>query len=217
MKRFILLTFGFLGLAFYELSGGADFEPPRPPVSEVSPIKEKVATAKPHIKPQSVEPQIAPQAEQMRAKIKPVDTTPPGFDDTSGEETAQDIDLLLSAVNEAVKAAEAPLVNQVTLVPQNIGSTTSSQDTPAIIPSLITPGDTGAVALDTGRFSDLRSVSGNSVNVRGGPGTQYEVVTQLSRGDSVEILGDSGTGWVQIRPINGGPEGWMADYLLSDS
>ena len=27
MKKFILLTFGFLGWAFYEMSGGADFEP----------------------------------------------------------------------------------------------------------------------------------------------------------------------------------------------
>ena len=27
MKRFILLTFGFLGWAFYEMSGGADFQP----------------------------------------------------------------------------------------------------------------------------------------------------------------------------------------------
>ena len=27
MKRFIFLTFGFMGWAFYEMSGGADFVP----------------------------------------------------------------------------------------------------------------------------------------------------------------------------------------------
>ncbi|MEO1555213.1 MAG: SH3 domain-containing protein, partial [Pseudomonadota bacterium] len=61
-----------------------------------------------------------------------------------------------------------------------------------------------------------RSVSGNSVNVRGGPGTNFSVVNRMVRGDKVEILQDPGQGWVQLRPVGGGPVGWMADFLLSD-
>jgi hypothetical protein len=220
MKRFILLTFGFLGLAFYELSGGADFEPPRPPVVEASLTEGTVADDEPQIEVARAEPQIAPHTQQGLANIRPIDTTPPGFGDTPVPETAQtddtaQIDDLVAAVDAAVKAAEAPLANEVTLVPVNLSSTTSGQDTPAIIPSLITPDDTGAVTIEASGSGDIRTVSGNSVNVRGGPGTEYDVVTQLTRGDSVEIINDTGDGWVQLRPLNGGPVGWMADYLLS--
>lgn len=220
MKRFILLTFGFLGLAFYELSGGADFEPPRPPVVEASLTEGTVAGDEPQIELARAKPQIAPHTQQGLANIRPIDTTPPGFGDTPEPDTAQtndtgQIDDLVAAVNAAVKAAEAPLANEVTLVPVNLNSTTSGQDTPAIIPSLITPDDTGAVTIEASGFGDIRTVSGNSVNVRGGPGTEYDVVTQLTRGDSVEVINDSGDGWVQLRPLNGGPVGWMADYLLS--
>lgn len=62
---------------------------------------------------------------------------------------------------------------------------------------------------------DIRAVDGNRVNMRNGPGTNYSVLAQLDRSTKVEILADPGDGWVKLRPINGGPVGWMADYLLS--
>jgi len=107
-------------------------------------------------------------------------------------------------------------------VPQNAGVILSSATTPAIIPSLIDPSDTGAVVTQTtysnnNTGTDLRTVRGNRVNVRGGPGTDYEVVIRLGRGDAVEILQDNGDGWVKMRPLEGGPEGWMADFLLTSS
>ena len=64
--------------------------------------------------------------------------------------------------------------------------------------------------------SDVRNVTGRSVNVRGGPGTNYSVVNRLVRGDQVEVLEDPGDGWVRLRPVGGGPVGWMADFLLSE-
>jgi uncharacterized protein YgiM (DUF1202 family) len=54
------------------------------------------------------------------------------------------------------------------------------------------------------------------VNVRGGPGTDFGIVTRLVRGDEVEILEDNGDGWVRLRLLGGGTEGWMADFLLTD-
>ncbi|SFT14539.1 SH3 domain-containing protein [Sulfitobacter marinus] len=214
MKRFILLTFGFLGLAFYELSGGADFEPPRPPVIEASITEGNVADDGQQIEVARAAPQIAPHTPQGLADIGPVDTTPPGFSMTSDNETTQ-VDDLVAAAGTAVTPAKASLANEVNVVPVNL-STTSGQATSAIIPSLITPDDTGATAINAGGSGDIRSVSGSSVNVRGGPGTQYDVVTQLTRGDTVEIIDDSGNGWVQMRPLSGGPVGWMADFLLSE-
>jgi SH3-like domain-containing protein len=40
-------------------------------------------------------------------------------------------------------------------------------------------------------------ITGNSVNVRRGPGTQFPVVTKLNRGDAVMAVRRSGN-WVQI-------------------
>ena len=52
--------------------------------------------------------------------------------------------------------------------------------------------------------------------MRGGPGTNYAVVNRMVRGDKVEILQSPGDGWVQLRPVGGGPVGWMAEFLLGD-
>ena len=219
MKRFILLTFGFLGWAFYEMSGGADFEPASVRMAATTPIEENVVSK--DIVPDVITPK--PKAVEERvAKIVPADTTQPGFDDAVKEDTAKAVNVIraslsLSSVEQAVRAAEAPLANEVMLVPVNAGSLTSSQDTPAIIPSLITPNDTGTVNVNSSSSGDIRSVAGNRVNVRGGPGTDFGIVSRLGRGDAVEIITDNGNGWVQMRPIDGGPVGWMADFLLTNS
>ena len=63
---------------------------------------------------------------------------------------------------------------------------------------------------------DIRAVSGDRVNVRDGPGTNYSVVNQLVRGDKVEVLQDAGDGWVKLRPVDGGPVGWIASFLLTE-
>lgn len=63
--------------------------------------------------------------------------------------------------------------------------------------------------------ADIRAVTGNRVNVRGGPGKGYDVVNRMTRGQEVEILSDPGTGWVKLRPLDGGTVGWMADFLLT--
>lgn len=62
---------------------------------------------------------------------------------------------------------------------------------------------------------DIRRVTGTVVNMRSGPGTDYEVVAQLIEGDRAEVLIDDGTGWVQLR-LQGGQTGWMADFLLTN-
>ena len=219
MARFIMLTFGFLGWAFYEMSGGADFQPVSAQLAAAAPAVEETVAPKPAPKIVAIAPKIV---KFKSAKAAPVDTTPPGFDNLVTNAVVRTTDATLisasmTTVDDAVTAAEAPLANEVSYVPVNAGFTVSSQDTPAIIPSLITPNDTGAAVINTSGPVDLRSVAGNSVNVRGGPGTDYGVVTRLSRGDTVEIISDNGNGWVQMRPLNGGPEGWMADFLLTNS
>ncbi|MGR3468648.1 MAG: SH3 domain-containing protein [Shimia sp.] len=60
---------------------------------------------------------------------------------------------------------------------------------------------------------DIRFVSGNVVNMRGGPGTNYQVLTQLRRGDPVQVLSGTG-GWVKLR-TEAGQIGWMAERLVT--
>ena len=55
------------------------------------------------------------------------------------------------------------------------------------------------------------AVATSNVNVRSGPGTGYQVVTSLRRGEVVEVTGCRG-GWCYIEMR--GPDGWVsANYL----
>lgn len=144
--------------------------------------------------------------------------------------------VVLAAAPKVVVDTDPPLDNGVTrvslnlttlgdvssgadreIVPQNASLVTSSADTPAIIPSLIDPNDgvSNAVSIPTSAAADIRTVSGNRVNVRGGPGTDFGVVSRLVRGDEVKIIQDDGNGWVRFEPLDGGTGGWMADFLLT--
>jgi len=60
---------------------------------------------------------------------------------------------------------------------------------------------------------DIRTVKPARVNVRGGPGTNYNVVAKLVRGDETTVLSDNGDGWLEVEMLDG-QIGWMADFLL---
>jgi hypothetical protein len=208
MKRFILLTFGFMGWAFYEMSGGDEFESATDRIARLNPAPEVTVA----------EVDEAPVVVTSEASSDVVDTDPPSTDDVTR------VSLNLTTVQEAAEEATEAAALQVatanidteTGLAVNTDTTTSSADTPAIIPSLIAPNDSGEIGL-TQAFAgnDVRTVSGNRVNVRGGPGTDYNVVSRLVRGDAVEIIEDNGNGWVLMRPMDGGTQGWMADFLLT--
>jgi len=216
MNKFILISFGFLGWAFYEMSGGEEFEPASVRMAHLMPKPEPV-TDTPAI---SVEQAVVSEPDtsaQTASQTALVDTDPPMNEDVTR------VALNLSALEESLADTDsadptAPLASSNTGVPRNIGSISESADTPAIIPSLIVPTTetTQVTITSTASFDDIRTVSGNRVNVRGGPGTDFGIVTRLVRGDEVEILEDNGDGWVRLRLLGGGTEGWMADFLLTD-
>jgi len=214
MFRFILVSFGFLGWSFYEMSGGSDFDP-------INTRMARLDTASPTPFDQS-SGDVA-QIILASAPSVVVDNNPPL------NEAVTRVSLNLTTLQEALdqsgsSASATPVANTVdpTAVPVNVAITTASADTPAIIPSLIIQDDAGAAtaspaALVSEIGLDIRTVSGNRVNVRGGPSTNFSVVSKLVRGDAVEILEDNGNGWVKMRSVLTGEEGWMADFLLSES
>lgn len=58
----------------------------------------------------------------------------------------------------------------------------------------------------------LREVTGDVVNVRAGPGTDFDVVGQLARGERAEVL-ELRDGWASVRA--GATEGWMSERFLA--
>jgi len=59
-------------------------------------------------------------------------------------------------------------------------------------------------------------VSSNSVNVRQGPSTNYEVVGRLTRAEAVTVVSPAQDGWVKISIEGDGLEGYIAARLLTD-
>ena len=217
--RLILISFGFLAFAFYELSGGADFDPDAYKAQQIAAYEaEKGISGKPEPRrttaPAPVVVASAPKVDvrdtaRADAEVTRVAlnlTTLRNVTDTAAETPAE-----TSAFAEAAKDTET--------VPQNASLTTSSTDTPAIIPSLIDPND--GVRAEPARLAtgtaELRTVAGNRVNVRGGPGTNFGVVGGLVRGDEIRVLEANGAGWVRFETLDGSTAGWMAEFLLTDS
>jgi uncharacterized protein YgiM (DUF1202 family) len=58
-------------------------------------------------------------------------------------------------------------------------------------------------------------VDARSVNVRSGPGTDFDVLTRLSRGEEVAVIGDAGNGWNLIRIEGDGIEGYVSSEYLA--
>lgn len=58
----------------------------------------------------------------------------------------------------------------------------------------------------------IATVNGSTVNIRTGPGTDYDRVTQVDRGTSVKILGED-SDWFQVE-LPAGDSGWIAGWLV---
>ena len=199
MARFIIVSFVFMAWGFYELSGGADFDPVEtrmaridvPAAVEEEKLDTVIAAAAPQPIPQDVT-RVSLNLTSVGDVLRPAPTL--------RTKAAKPTPAIEAAVTEALSEAEPTII-----LPSLIEGT-----------AVITPVEFGNSAQQTSRDAPVRSVTGNSVNVRGGPGTGYSVVNRLVRGDKVEILQDPGNGWVKLRPVSGGQIGWMADFLLSE-
>lgn len=190
MARFMMLTFTVLGWTFFELSGGTDFRPP-----EAVPTP-RIAQAEP-----------ASPAGGLRAG--------------GAEGEAVIVPALLTASDEgALVVTGTSEFAAPTLVPAGLGA-------PAPVPGTDPGADSGAdlgpgieAALVAAQEPAIerRTVAGERVNLRAGPGTSHGVLGVLSRGEAAEVLAVEG-GWARIRieGESGRSEGWMALSLLSEA
>ncbi len=162
MSKFIIVTCAMLAWAFYEMSGGAEFEP----------LERKMPVAKAPVEELTVDP-IMPVT-----KLAEVVTTP--------EPEKQPIGY---TVIPAAKVDPQADIEQVTFV-------TEVTPAPDAMP--------------------VWKVAGDWVNMRDGPSTAYLVLDTLPRGTKAEVLTVNADGWAQIRLLDTGQVGWMAERLLSE-
>jgi hypothetical protein len=220
MWRFILITFAFLFLAFYQLSGGADYQP------EEGSLQRPLAAAEPADMP---EPKPARQVPAQDSKVV---LAKAGANDLRAPKTR----VTLSDANKRARLTEGakaePAATGVATVAANpdkiarliaAAKVSHVEAEPKPEPGIHIQTGTGNVALvsQSGTANgelvpdgDIRMVKAELVNLRQGPGTFYEVEDQLKQGTKVEVLDDDGLGWVELRVLESGKTGWMADYLL---
>ncbi|MFG6589469.1 SH3 domain-containing protein [Sulfitobacter sp. 1A12157] len=229
MKRFIFLTFGFMGWAFYEMSGGADFVPAGPQMASAE-AAESALIANANPSSNLVTATAANAARKAESPITPFAERTPARD-TTATRVALNLTTLsdLPQVNDGMvqkavatpadragaKVVKAKAVSAPAPQVEKAAYTTTTASAPVVIPSLIDGAESDATYVSTTQ-ADIRKVNGTRVNVRGGPGTNFGVVGKLGKGDAVEVIEDNGAGWVRFRSVDGSESGWMADFLLNN-
>ncbi|MEJ6404337.1 SH3 domain-containing protein [Yoonia sp. 2307UL14-13] len=162
MPKLIIVTSLMLFWAFYEMSGGADFQPleREPAVARSKAIVPPLPEAEETVVTFVAEPQVTPQvvAEQEAAI----------------ERVGYEREPVLISTAAPVSAPE--------------------------------PADP----------RDIRLVTGDWVNMRDGPSTAFDVLNTLPKGTEAEIIASNSDGWAQIRLLDSGQTGWMAERLLTD-
>ena len=212
MTRVILITFGVLGWAWFEMSGGSDFVPGEnglQVLAEARPVAAPVVPAAVVTKP-SVSSTVDVVARDTPLNHNSVIVAAP----VASQAPAQ-----IPALIKTAKAIPAVVTPGAAVSPEKA----VLLDTPIVMSDAdATPAQSAAqsaavVEEAVAAVVDYRTVTGSRVNLRGGPSTSFDVVAQLLRGEEVEILDDAGDGWVKLRALDGNDIGWMSDSFLTAS
>lgn len=234
MKRFVFVSFAFLAWAFYELSGGADFQPrvaETQPVSQTGtartkatpPAKVRTVKASTLVASPAIAPAIAladaarvetAQVRESVASPEPA-TLPVATASGTGPdlETVANLDQIRNSLSQGLSLFpdSAPIAQPLMLASLEQGAAglktapvVATGDTTTTKPAEWTPAP-----------ADIREITGTRVNMRDGPGTIYPVISRLTIGHEVEVLSDSGTGWLRLRTMPEHQIGWISSSLVS--
>ena len=219
MWRFILVTFAFLGWSFYELSGGAEYQPrensiqaraqqkhPHEAQGQGADLKEPVAEN--GANPVTLASPNAADGDRVQITLASVKTETVSQSEVRAEpETVEQVEAVetVETVATSIEAALQEAVAEDTVIASPLDG----------LPLEDEPLEEGSV--DRVDDAAIRRVSGTVVNLREGPGTAFAKVAQLNRGTEVEVLYDQGDGWVELRVVADGQIGWIADWLITDA
>tara|TARA_R100000789_G_scaffold67590_3_gene63570 strand:+ start:66197 stop:66934 length:738 start_codon:yes stop_codon:yes gene_type:complete len=242
MVRIMVVTFAVLGWSWYALSGGRDFVPgdngvslladvdttapsavpDRPSLAGLQPIPATKNTPGPAPRITSLSVREPLPSKSVKATVPPVDPSAGAAPTLTSEVTpaaliadsvvqpaAQPVDEIALALAGAIPIDEDPFDPFDPDAPmQRIAGLGTS------LPLGTKMG--GALAPEfVPEERDLRVVSASRVNLRDGPATSYGIVAKLDEGIEVEVLDDTGDGWVKLRLVDAETEGWMSDDFLN--
>ncbi|MDJ0629737.1 MAG: SH3 domain-containing protein [Rhodobacter sp.] len=148
--------------------------------------------------------------------------------ETAAVETAKAEDVTQGAIQAAVQeevpglASEVEVAKQEALDLTGVLPTSTQVDVAVATAIAETPveaepraGTVTSAAPEPEPEPRIVYVTGSRVNMRAGPSTSNPVVDRLVRGTAAEVLGEAGDGWLQIRDIATGTEGFMSGDFLS--
>ena len=224
MWRFICLTFAFLAFAFYELSGGADYAP----VANSIQVKAAERAAE---RERAKLAQVAAEETVSRVAVM----KPTLVKDDTAHAADDGVEITLASAKLATVDEPAPLVSVQDFVPTVKAEpalvVASSGTIDAAVEEAInvTLQEPEVFSLETyaqaaasyasfePAYVDYRTVTGDRVNMRAGPGTEFEKTGFATRGTEIRVLDEPGNGWVMLEIVATGETGWMADWLLTAS
>ena len=173
MPRYILLSFLFMGWGFYELSGGAEFQPPQPVASA------EAATPKAPATTRIAKSQMA-RASQARTPAT-TRTETPRAEEPQVVLASLGADEGTNKTNRATPAAQ-------TAEPEPRVFSLQDMVTPPPATNAANPNGIRQVRPTPTRSTDMREIVATRVNMRAGPGTSSDILMRLAKGDSVEVV-----------------------------
>ncbi len=217
MKRFILVSFAFLAVVFYQMSGGANFEPR----VETVPLADatKITEAQPVTRPLSKHDQVQAVSLIARPAVNPPVAsvvTAPLAEPTPVSFIQPDKPVVEVPVAEVQDTPAAPDIRPfaqplvLASLEQGLAGLTSAEP----VPEPASDPEPVPVAIVVAP-ADIREITATRVNMRDGPGTTYPILARLSLGHEVEVLGDSGNGWLRLRTLPEQQAGWISASLVS--
>ncbi|MHA7877232.1 SH3 domain-containing protein [Roseivivax sp.] len=214
MTRFILLTFAFLGWTYWEMSGGADFQPgDRQLAQQQTSAGGMIAAAEAGAPEVSRAATGAAELTRISASAAQASAEPAVARTSDAAEAGGTAEVQFASFEMPAEPAPAPRPRAEEGWTQTDALALTRRD-----PSRALPGPSaGTRVTSTEEMTpsrDLRRVDGSRVNLRQGPGTRHSVLTQLSEGQEVEVLRQEG-GWLKLRVVETSRIGWMADYLVT--
>jgi len=203
MTRLIVVTFAALGWAFYVMSGGPDFEPRGTRAAAHGPVTQprtadRLVAAKPK---DLVTRAVARPAKPVEPRPRPLPVAQTPGASAVLAQVAAGMDTPLAGVERQAEIFSLASLDET--APLALRETPVA---PEATPTQVAPAP-----------KDIREVSGTRVNMRDGPGTIYPIVGKARMGQRVEVLSDSGTGWLRLRVLPEQQVGWISASLIRKS
>ena len=121
----------------------------------------------------------------------------------------------LSSAQAAYDGSIRNLVDRVTVLTESVQTESANEEELAKLDEMQAELEDKADAKEDVSETETVSmvVAGGTINVRTGPGTNYDKITQVVSGKQVTVVGES-NGWYQV--TFGSTTGWLLDEYLRD-